>query len=47
MSRGCIVVDNGPEFQSRALDAWAHRCGASLGGQGDLVPLLRMRTEDL
>jgi putative transposase len=20
-----IVVDNGPEFHSRALDAWAHR----------------------
>lgn len=25
-----IVVDNGPEFQSRALDAWAHRRGVML-----------------
>lgn len=25
-----IVVDNGPEFQSRALDAWAHRRGVQL-----------------
>jgi len=23
-----IVVDNGPEFTSRALDEWAHRRGA-------------------
>jgi putative transposase len=26
----CIVLDNGPEFQSRALDAWAHRHGVQL-----------------
>lgn len=25
-----IVVDNGPEFQSRALDAWAHEHGVHL-----------------
>lgn len=25
-----IVVDNGPEFQSRALDAWAHAHGVQL-----------------
>ena len=25
-----IVVDNGPEFQSKALDAWAHKRGVSL-----------------
>lgn len=33
MTRGLperIVLDNGPEFQSRALDAWAHRRGVSL-----------------
>jgi putative transposase len=33
ISRGLpqtIVLDNGPEFQSRALDAWAHRCGVRL-----------------
>lgn len=31
--RGCpraIVCDNGPEFQSRTLDAWAHRRGVAL-----------------
>ena len=25
-----ITVDNGPEFQSRALDAWAHQTGVTL-----------------
>jgi putative transposase len=25
-----ITVDNGPEFTSRALDAWAHRRGVNL-----------------
>ena len=25
-----ITVDNGPEFQSRALDAWAHHAGVQL-----------------
>lgn len=25
-----ITVDNGPEFQSKALDAWAHRTGVTL-----------------
>jgi putative transposase len=25
-----ITVDNGPEFQSRALDAWAHHAGVDL-----------------
>jgi putative transposase len=33
VSRGLprtIVVDNGPEFQSRALDAWAFRRGVQL-----------------
>jgi len=25
-----IVLDNGPEFQSRSLDAWAHQRGVSL-----------------
>jgi putative transposase len=25
-----IVVDNGPEFQSRALDQWAHQRGVQL-----------------
>lgn len=25
-----IVVDNGPEFHSRAVDAWAHGCGVAL-----------------
>jgi putative transposase len=25
-----IIVDTGPEFQSRALDAWAHRRGVAL-----------------
>lgn len=25
-----IVVDNGPEFTSRALDEWAHRRGVQL-----------------
>lgn len=25
-----ITIDNGPEFQSRALDAWAHQHGVSL-----------------
>jgi transposase InsO family protein len=25
-----IVVDNGPEFTSTALDAWAYRCGVEL-----------------
>jgi putative transposase len=33
ISRGLpqrITVDNGPEFQSRSLDSWAHRRGVSL-----------------
>jgi putative transposase len=33
ISRGLpqrITVDNGPEFQSRSLDAWAHQRGVSL-----------------
>jgi putative transposase len=32
-----ITVDNGPEFQSRALNAWAHRHGVMLqfSGQAD------------
>lgn len=25
-----IVVDNGPEFIGKALDAWAHRCGVEI-----------------
>jgi putative transposase len=25
-----IQVDNGPEFISKALDAWAHQCGVKL-----------------
>ncbi len=25
-----IILDNGPEFQSRSLDAWAHQRGVSL-----------------
>lgn len=24
---GVIQIDNGPEFISKALDAWAHQCG--------------------
>ena len=27
---GVIQVDNGPEFISKALDAWAHQCGVKL-----------------
>jgi putative transposase len=26
----CIVMDNGPEFTSKALDEWAHRTGVKL-----------------
>jgi putative transposase len=32
-TRGCpraLVCDNGPEFQSRTLDAWAHHRGVAL-----------------
>lgn len=27
---GTLVVDNGPEFTGRALDAWGNRCGVKM-----------------